>query len=248
MLIVCASLSGAPGVTTLSAGIAAGWPGGAGLLLEADPSGGVLAARFGLAQQPGLTSLAAQMRHGALADTAAHVQQMPLGDISVVVAPGAADTASGAVNVLGQHAGMLRDLAPVVVADVGRLYLGSPASALVAAADAVVLVVNPVIEHLDHADARLPGLRDVTRWQRLGVVLAGKSPYSDTELTDRLGVPVWTQVPRDKWGAAALSGRMTGRGWARTRLARTARDLAAQLHALTDHALIDEPTFAGAHR
>ena len=66
MLIVCASLSAAPGVSTLAAGLAAGWPDGPALLLETDPSGGVFAARFQLAQEPGLTSLAAQMRHGDL--------------------------------------------------------------------------------------------------------------------------------------------------------------------------------------
>jgi hypothetical protein len=233
MLIVCASLSAAPGVSTLAAGLAAGWPSGPGLLLEADPAGGVLAARFGLAQHPGLTSLAAQMRHGARADAAAHVQHLPLA-CPVVVAPGAAETTCGAVSVLAQHAGLLRDLAPVVVADVGRLYVGSPASALVAAADAVLLLVTPTIEHLDHADARIPALREVARWQRLGVVVAGKSPYGMPEIGERLGVPVWGQAPRDRWGAGALTGQMTGRGWARTRLARACRELAEHLTTVVD--------------
>jgi hypothetical protein len=228
MLIVCASLSGAPGVSALAAGLAAGWPAGPALLLEADPAGGVFAARFGLAQRPGLTSLAAQMRHGARADAAPHVQHLPLA-CPVIVAPGSAETTCGAVSVLGQHAGLLRDLAPVVVADVGRLYVGSPASALIAAADAVLLLVAPVTEQLDHADTRIPGLREVARWQRLGVVMAGKSPYGMAEIADRLGVPVWGQIPRDRWGAGVLTGQMTGRGWARTRLARACRELAGHL-------------------
>jgi hypothetical protein len=228
MLIVCASLSGAPGVSTMAAGLAAGWPGGPALLLEADPAGGVLAARFGLAQRPGLTSLAAQMRHGAAADAAPHVQHLPLA-CPVVVAPGSADTTCGAVSVMGQHAGLLRELAPVVVTDVGRLYVGSPASALVAAADAVLLLMAPTTEHLDHADTRILGLRDVARWQRLGVVVAGKSPYGMAEIAEKLGTRVWGQLPRDRWGAGALTGQMTGRGWNRTRLARACRELAGQL-------------------
>jgi hypothetical protein len=231
MLIVCASLSGAPGVSALAAGLAAGWPGGPALLLEADPAGGVLAARFGLAQRPGLTSLAAQMRHGAAADAAPHVQHLPLA-CPVVVAPGSAETTCGTVSVLGQHAGLLRELAPVVVTDVGRLYVGSPASALVAAADAVLLLVAPATEQLDHADTRIPGLREVARWRRLGVVVAGKSPYSMAEIAEKLGAPVWGQMPRDRWGAGALTGQLTDRGWTRTRLARACRDLAGHLTAV----------------
>jgi hypothetical protein len=40
-------------------------------------------------------------------------------------------------------------------------------------------------------------------------------------------VPVWAQLPRDRWGAGVLSGRMTGRAWSRTRLGQGVRELAA---------------------
>lgn len=242
MLIVCASLSAAPGVSTLATGLAVSWPGQPALLLEADPGGGVLAARFGLAQQPGLTSLAAQMRHGDLAASNLPAQQLPVG-CPVVVAPGAADTTCGAVAVLAQHAGKLRELAPVVVADVGRLYVGSPATPLIAAADAVLLALPASTEYLDHVDARIPALREVAAWERLGVVVAGKSSYPMPEIADRLGVPVWGQLPRDRWGAAALTGQMTSRGLGRTRLARAIRDLAEQLTAV-----VDAPSLQGATR
>src|SRR5437763_930180 len=51
------------GVSTLALAVAARWPQpGAALLVEADPAGGDLAARFGLRPAPGLTSAAAAGR------------------------------------------------------------------------------------------------------------------------------------------------------------------------------------------
>lgn len=235
MLVVCVSVSGAPGVSTLAAGLAARWPRQPALLLEADPSGGVAAARFGLGQHPGLASLAAQMRHGASAAVAEHAQLLPVG-CAVVAGPGSAETATGAVAVLAQHAeDTLRQLAPVVVADVGRLYVGSPAVPMLVAADVVLVLTEPGTEQLDHLDARMPELRSTVRWGRLAVVLAGKGPYGRAEITERLGVPVLADIPRDRWGGGALAGRLTVRGWARTRLGRAAAELAASLSGEYQH-------------
>jgi hypothetical protein len=212
--------------------MAATWPDSGVLLLEADPCGGVLAARFGLPQQPGLASLAAAARHGgAIASVTEHVQRLPLGP-ELVVAPGSADVAAGSVAVLNRHADtVVRGLAPVVVADVGRLFLGSPAAELLAVADLVLLVVSPVTEYLDHLDARMSWLRETTRAGALGLVLTGTGPYPANEVASRLGVPVFGQVPRDRWGAGVLSGRLVGRAWHRTRLVRAVKDLATALHA-----------------
>ncbi|GAB3147028.1 hypothetical protein GCM10027290_29680 [Micromonospora sonneratiae] len=230
MLVVCASVSGAPGVSTAAVGLAAGWPQAGGLLLEADPSGGVAAARFGLAQQPGLASLAAAARHGGVGGVlSAHVQRLPLG-VGVVVAPGSADVAAGSVGVLAGSADALRDVAPVVVADVGRLYPESPARALVAAADAVVLVTTPTTEYLDHLDARLGWLRNLVDRGWIGLAVSGRGLYPAAEIGARLALPVWAQLPRDQRGAAVLGGRLAGRTWHRTPLARALRDLAGTLH------------------
>ena len=225
MLIVCGSLSGAPGVSTLAVGLAARWPRPSVLLAEADPSGGVLAARFGLAQQPGLASLAAATRHGGPGvEVARHVQRLPIG-VDVVLAPGSAEAAAGAVAMLAGQPDTVRHLAPAVLVDVGRVYPASPALPLLTAADAVLLLVTPSIEYLDHVDARLPELRQLLP-PRFGLALTDRGDYRPEEITDRLRLPVWAQLPRDRWGAAALSGRVTGRRWTRTALARTAADLA----------------------
>ncbi|WP_239153467.1 hypothetical protein [Virgisporangium aliadipatigenens] len=208
------------------------------LLLEADPSGGVVAARFGVAQQPGLASLAAAMRHGGEVTTADHVQHLGLG-VTAVVGPGSAETATGAVAVLSAHADTtVAALAPAVIVDVGRLFPGTPAGGLLAAADVVLLAVSPTMEALDHADSRISALRDAAPGARFGLLVAGKGPFPVDEVGDRLDVAVQAELPRDRWGAGVLAGRLTGRGWRRTRLARALHDTVTALEAET-HAPMD---------
>jgi len=228
MLVVCASASGSPGASTVAVGLAATWSQPRALVLEMDPSGGVLAARFGLAQQPGLASLAAAARHGVTGVLGEHVQRLP--GIDVVVAPGSPEVAAGSVAVLARHAdAVLRNLAPTVVVDAGRLYPASPAADLLAAADAVVLVATPTTEYLDHLDARLTTLRDLVNADRIGLALVGTCLYPAAEIGARLAVPVWAELPHDPRGAGVLAGRLTGPTWHRTPLVRALRDLAATM-------------------
>lgn len=235
MLVVCASTSGSPGVSTVSVGLAAGSPQPGTLLLEMDPSGGVLAARFALAQQPGLASLAAAARHGVTGVFDQHAQRLPVG-VDVVVAPGSAEVAAGSVSVLARHANtVLRDLAPTVVVDAGRLYPASPATDILAAADAVVLVATPTTEYLDHLDARLTSLRNAVKSDRIGLALVGKGLYPAAEIAARLAVSVWAELPHDPRGAGVLAGRLTGRTWRRTALVRALRDLAATVRQRSPH-------------
>src|SRR5436305_12221156 len=86
-LVVVGSVKDAPGVTTLAVGMVAGWPRPDAVLLEADPDGGDLAARFGHHPDPGLMSFAAAARSGIEAGRRrGHVQRLPL-DLDVVLAP-----------------------------------------------------------------------------------------------------------------------------------------------------------------
>ncbi|MEU7171480.1 MULTISPECIES: hypothetical protein [Micromonospora] len=231
MLVMVASVSGAPGVSTAAVGVAALWPNMPGLLVEADPCGGVVAARFGVPQEPGLAALAAAARHGLpAAGPAQFVQALPLG-VHAVVGPGAAETAAGAVSVLAGQPEALAGLAPVVVIDGGRLYPGSPAHGLLRRVDALVVVTAGDTEHLDHVDTRLAGLRASVRTSQVGVAMVGKCAYEPQEISGRLGVPVWAHLPTDRWGAAVLAGRLSGPAWTRTRLAQALRSLAATLAA-----------------
>lgn len=227
MFTVVASVSGAAGVSTTALGLAALWPNRPALLVEADPCGGVLAARFGLAQDPGLAALAAAARHGApVSGPMPFMQSLPLG-LHALVGPGAAETAAGAVSVLAGHPQALAGLAPAVVVDAGRLYPGSPAHALLGCANALVLVTSGATEHLDHLDSRLTALRAITSPGDVRVTVVGKCAYEPQEISERLGVPVGAYLPGDRWGAAVLAGRMTAPGWTRTRLAQALRSLAA---------------------
>ncbi|GIJ08396.1 hypothetical protein ACFFMR_29375 [Micromonospora andamanensis] len=229
MLVVVASVSGAAGVSTVALGLAALWPSRKGLLVEADPCGGVVAARFGLPQEPGLTGFAAAARHGLPeGGSARFVQVLPVG-VHAVVGPGAAETAAQAVSVLAGRPETVAALAPVVVVDAGRLYPGSPAHGLLGAADALVVVTAGDTEHLDHVENRLTGLRASTRSGGVGLAVCGKTPFAPQDISARCRAPVWAHLPRDRWGAAGLSGRMTGPAWPRTRLAQALRSLAGIL-------------------
>ncbi|MDG4795006.1 hypothetical protein [Micromonospora sp. WMMD1082] len=226
MLVVLASVSGAPGVSTAALGLAGLWPKRPGLLVEADPCGGVVAARFGLRQEPGLAALAAAARHGLPAGAVApFVQILPLGVHAVV----AADAAAGAVSVLADRPAAVAALAPVVLVDAGRLYPGSPAYGLLSAADALVVLTVGDTEHLDHVAHRLAGLRARVHTGTVGLVVTGKTSFTPQDISGQCGAPVWAHLPRDRWGAAGLSGRMAGPGWARTRLAQALRTLATTL-------------------
>ncbi|MDG4803621.1 hypothetical protein [Micromonospora sp. WMMD980] len=231
MLVMLASVSGAPGVSTAALGLAALWPGRPGLVAEVDPCGGVLGARFGVPQEPGLAGLAAASRHGLPSGGLARfVQPLPLG-VHAMVGPGAADTCAQAVSVLSARPDVVAGLAPVVILDAGRLYSGSPAHGLLPRVDALVVVTAGDTEHLDHVDTRLPAIRAAMRTSRLGVVVSGKGVYEPREISGRLGVPVWAYLPTDRWGAAVLTGRLAGPAWTRTRLALALRGLGVALSA-----------------
>ncbi len=104
-VIALCSAHGSPGVTTTSLALAAAWPEDHRcLLVEADPFGGVIGARYGLGDTPGLSSLAAVARLGLAAESVwAHTQALP-GGTPVLVGPA---SASEAVVVLGAVTGAL---------------------------------------------------------------------------------------------------------------------------------------------
>lgn len=204
-LVVLASLHGAPGTTTLAVALGAAWARGAALLVEADPSGGVLAARFGLSVDPGLTSLAGRARRGLDAtdvDDAAHV--LP-GGLAVVVADPGAEVTSAALEAGGRILGTALAGHPGdVLVDAGRLVPGSPAHALLDQATLLVLVCRPRVDELAVVARRLPSLADR---RDTVVAVVGERPYRSDEVAAVLGVDVVGVVADDPKAAAALGGR-----------------------------------------
>ena len=232
MLIAICSLKGSPGVTTWAVALAASWPQLArAVLVECDPSGGSLATRFGLAPAPGLVSLAAAARR----DTApgllwSHVQALP-GGLPAVVAPPGADYTRVALHTLldsRPSVSALRGVAAqgaVVIADCGRLDATSPALSIAREADRVLLLARPLADELTTLAA---GLSMVDLWSMRPALLLVGSGYPAGEVVHEIGIPVLAAIPQDTRGVGALCGHS---GVRRSRLGRTAREVATRLSA-----------------
>ncbi|WP_432833062.1 hypothetical protein [Dactylosporangium sp. CA-092794] len=259
MLIAVASVKGAPGVTTLALGLAALWPELGAVLVECDPDGGDLAARFGHHPDPGLASLAAAARTGLTqVPLAEHVQRLAVGANVVLAPPG--DGAAAAVQTLTYSGGeTLRragDDQPVVV-DLGRLSRGGPGLALAAVADHVLVVAGAQLADATQVQARLEWLRPELSG-RLWLVRAGDGGYSSTELARDLGVPVLWDLPHSRLGAGALTGQLRVPNWRRLKLARAVRGMATTLTTAQPASILPEfdparqlavrPVVEGRHR
>jgi len=235
-LFLFCSGKGAPGVTTVATATAARWDRTAEpLLVECDPAGGDLAARFQLVPAPGLAS--------AVADTSTvgvslgwHSQPLPIDALPALLAP-ASDAAASVAVQAAVDTGILTRAAgyrPVIV-DAGRLQFASPALGLAKAADVVVVMSGDRIDDLAHAAATIDLLRqngaaDV----RLLLRLRGGIPAR--RIAAELHIAVVGDVPSDATGAQILSGRAApGRAWTRLPLARVGRTLALVLAAARDH-------------
>jgi hypothetical protein len=239
--VAFASAKASPGVTTTIAALAATWPRDRDLVVaELDPAGGDLGARFDLATEPGLVTLAAAGRRELDRSTfVGHTQPLPFagrtagGDAvgavrRVLVGPVAADQAGAALAALrGGLPGVLSSLKADVLVDCGRLDPGSPAHDVVTEADLLVVVARPVVAEVHHLAARLSALRP----RAVSLLLIGDRPYSVAEVADAVGASPLATLPVDVRAAAALTvGRSNAaRVMRRARLMRDARALAEAL-------------------
>lgn len=200
-LVAVGSLRGSPGVTTLALALATAMSPGA-LVVEADPDGGVLAARHGLSIEPGLLGLAGRARRGLGPDDVTRSLQHLPGGVPVLVTDPNADVAAAGLSVGGAGlAAALREHDTPVVVDVGRLRVGSPALPFVHDAGTVLVVARPEADELAALARRLPTMAEPVQ-----VVLVGERPYSRRDV-EALGLTVAGTVPRDARTAAALAGR-----------------------------------------
>jgi MinD-like ATPase involved in chromosome partitioning or flagellar assembly len=230
MLAVLGAARSSPGVTT-AALLLAGCLEGA-MLIEADPDGGVLQARFGLDREPNLATFAAASRNGTFAHLEAHALTLP-GGLPALTGPASAEAAVATWQAAGTTlAAALRAAAGqrTVVVDAGRLTPTAPTSALLDVADLVIVVARPVLEDLHALAHRRDTLAGSQRPVQLLVV--GERPYGADEIRERLGMPVLGVLPHDPRAAGALSGSSTPlstRWLRRSPLARSARDIAGRL-------------------
>jgi len=215
------------GVTTTAAAVATVWPiERRVLMVEADPAGGDLAARYGLAPEPGLVSLAAAARRDSDPGLVWRHTQPLTGNSCVLVGPAGAAQARTALGLLPDLGDRLAALDADVLVDCGRLDRDSPALALWTAAALRALVVRPQLADLHHLAGWLDA--DPSGSRPSGLVLVGRSGYPPAEVAEALGVPVLGSLPDDP---AAVENLPVGgsRTLSRSLLLRHARTLAGDL-------------------
>lgn len=222
-LVALGSVRGAPGVSTLALLLAGGIEGSP--VVEADLAGGVMAARYGLGREPGLTTLAASR-----ADEPHHWREhaQSAGGVPVLVGPDAPESAVSLWRSAGDRleTALSRIDAPVLFADLGRIGTRSP---LLAIAELTVIVVRPVAEHLVTLSHWLPTLPH-SGSDRVALVLAGTGSYRAADVSSELDVEVVGHVPDDPRAAdALLRGGMSTRSLSRSNLLRTAAAMSAEL-------------------
>ncbi|TQS42808.1 hypothetical protein [Cryptosporangium phraense] len=246
-LIVWASAAGAPGVTTTALAVAAAWPAAAtqptglspaaagtgaatAVLVEADSHGGDLAARYRVAEEPGLAGLAAAARSPRGSDEMAAMLQgyaRALGGARAVTAPVGSGQTAAALGILAAGGGPLAvaGMSPVpVLVDAGRLSPVSAVVPLLAAADLIVLVARADLADLAHTRelaAHLAGLNP-----RRVALLRGPNPYHPVEVAAQLGIPLLGSVPDDRRAATSVAVR---RSWRHGAWARAIAGVAARL-------------------
>lgn len=232
MRVVLASARSSPGVTTSMLACASVWPGRV-LLVEASEDGGALAARFGLGFEPGLTTMAAALRHGrTTTDLAAHSQPLPGTDERLVALVGPPATEQAQVllrSVAARLEGVLSETAgeAVVLIDAGRLSAAPLAAPLIASADRLVLVARPRVEELQALAHRLAVLARIGPQPEL--LLIGDRPYGPEEIAVTLDCPVLGVVAHDPEAADALAAVTNVRRLGRTPLLRSAVGVVEQL-------------------
>ena len=246
MLVAVCSLKGSPGVTTLVTALGARWPGQENpIVVEVDPAGGDLMARFRLLDTPGLVSLAAAARGRSAADPvllAQHTQFLP-GGLRVVLGPIGAEQARAALKVLaaGQSSPLRRTAdqpGTTVIADCGRVDPNSPAFPIIRSADAMLLVARPRDDELAHVALKLQAAQ---QWSRRPCFVLVGDGYPTAEVTQALRIPVMGRLPRDDRGAAVLCGQGTGRrGPDRSPLGRAAARIALNLSVHRPAAVTDD--------
>lgn len=245
-LLVLASASGAPGVTTTALGLTLAWP-RAVVLVDADRSAPHTILAGHLAGQ-------ATHGHGMQGLLQAHRERLPMGAALTSEArplpdlprPPGADapgerrfvpgfTQLGSVDLFEGAWPSVVDAAREapfdVVVDAGRTsHRGLPAN-LVAGAGAVALVCRTSLASLAALRLHLGPLVETGPPGRVGLVVVGPGrPYGVREVAEQFGVPVLAEVAWDPTAAAELhEPGPVGKRWPRTALGRSLDRAAAQL-------------------
>lgn len=233
------SLKGAPGVTTLASLLGAAWAGARPVVLvEADPAGGDLAARFGLSARVGWSSLASSTRRsGGIPSLDPHLQTLPGGLPVLVAARGPerrpAATDEGAAIRSGPG-GTSEESPGLTIVDLGRLGADDAVSeSWLDVSDASLVVVRGDVSSAVHLRDRVEHLAAACQGRLGTVVVAGD--YSGRDLQDFTGLASVADVPFDPAAAAvACGGTGSGRRLERSPLWLAVVRLAVHLESRSD--------------
>ncbi|MEU6858534.1 hypothetical protein AB0B28_06650 [Glycomyces sp. NPDC046736] len=192
-LIAVGSLKGRPGVTTAALALAVSWPTEPlPIVVECDPSGGDIAARWRLRSRPGLTDVAAAAAEFGSGDPATveeGVQTVTAcgTELRVVCAvPGGAGVRSALPLIAAPGAKVLDRPGMWTIADLGRLDWGSAAWPIAAAADAMLLVVEGSLAGVAHLRSRAGDLRQAEALGARFTVAVAPGEYAADEVADLL--------------------------------------------------------------
>ncbi len=220
MIVTVGSIRGAPGATSWALLLAAAWPSEFDeprVVLEADPAGGVIGARYGLGVEPGALRLVTSMRRNGTSDidveSAARVIEPGL-----LIVPGA-EVGEQARPVWADSAiDIARRLTVddrIWLVDIGRTDETNPSIAFAHHSKLTVVVVSGRPEDLVQLPTRVASL--LRNGGRVGVIVSAHCDYAAAEVQAFSGADAaWVVDPRadliEEVGTV-LSGRRARRSW-----------------------------------
>jgi hypothetical protein len=223
-VVAMTSVKGAPGVTTAALALTSAWPvHRRAVLVEADPAGGDIAARFGISPDPGLASLATGLRHEGSSSVEGtltqHAQELS-GGVRVLVEPVSRTEARSALEIVADSLPGLAEAEGVdLIVDCGRLVTGDHVSPTLESGARTT--VSPVARLLMHADLVL-----VLTVAGLSILVRSPQVWTNEEIERELEVEVVGGLPFDAVSADVLAGRQHSRRAARLPLFRAATAIA----------------------
>jgi hypothetical protein len=219
-LLILASASGSPGVTTLAVGLALSWPRSV-LLADCDPAAhqSVLAGYL-MGQSPqgkGLLRVAEAHRDGRPLREVVLDQTMPLTEqpeprrwfLPGFSRPGSAALFGGVWPDLTHCFAGLDDIGIDVILDSGRVATSTLPTAMAEQASLTCMVMRSSLRSVMSARVHLPGVVEAAgslAGTRVGLVVVGPGqPYGTSEISKTLELPVVATVADDPTSAAHLS-------------------------------------------
>lgn len=243
MIITVSSLGGAPGATSWALLLASARPATdttIRVVLEADPDGGVLGARYDVGVDPGAVSLVAACGRDNQIVLPEHGRQIQ-DNMWIVPGPELAETAQP-VWVRGANpvARALAEDERTWIVDLGRLGPNSPVNPFADHAVMNILVAHVGNESLVQIPARINRLK--TKNTATGLILVGKSGHPIPDLVEFSGADKVWEVP-NVVGLPSLVAKMIAGGRARRHMVwRNAITITTDVTRLTTKLTTQEPS------